>query len=698
MIQKTGAPTIPLSENVTVTVYHDGRPLGKPKQPEPNGTPITIDFPKVYVGAIDSTNPARLTIEVTDSVGRQVYLRDHDDKAGPGNLLEFDIIIPEADFSGFLVTLLTGRNNPDEHMLQGWGVCHGTRIKFLLDHEAFTETARLFHEARDWIYFSQLYFQLPKAFVQNAANEKPSMIFTFNPALDADHIRKANANDLRPERLLLEAADRDVDVKVLLHAVDIPLFFKIAAGVLLFPFVGTDCFSIVKELLDANFTDTDEVQSYFKQSGRKKIDVQPFRQPIFRTGVMHAKILVADSCALSIGSPYGQSYNDSHDHLIDAPMRGNEDEFPQHDVGFAATGPVIKMFHENLKLLWDNRSEDLDQNSKFPDWPPPIPESHHGPSLSRLVDDGVCTAQVVRTLSAGRFNSFPDGEKGILEAYLRAIRNARDFIYLETQYFTDDNIGYALAQAMKDRPQLQTIIVLNIRPDVPFYPFKQRRLIHCIRKEIGYSNRDAEPYRFGVFTRWTHRQTNQRPEILPIYIHAKVGIVDNKWATVGSANLDGLSLDSMLVGDYLNREQRAIELNLCMLNGVDGAPQSDVVDILRRKLWAEHLGFSSGLGTPNIEDPELKAPPPGEKRDWLKLWHDRADAALQQLINNPTQPLTKKAQVLPWPDQNNTYKRPREHIEALGIKSYKLVPLKSTRPFDFKDGVWKEGSKPEKDF
>ncbi len=710
-IKETNAPVI----GATVKVYADSHLLARPlgSYEKTGNTPFTINFPQVYSSAHVDT---KLTVVVTNSVGREIYRKtDLDDNLGPGNKLNFDIAIPQLDFSGFLVTLLTGDTSPDQNSPGGWGVCQGTTVKFLMDHDAFAESAQLFQQARDSIYLSQLYFPLPKVFNQDAASEDTSLIFAFdNPPLDAENLRKEDALDLRPERLLIDAADRDVDVKVLLHAVQLPLFFKILAGVLLFPFVGTDCISLVKELLDADFTDADEVQSYFQQSGRKKLDAQPFLQPIIHTGVMHAKIMVADSArVVSIGSPYKQGYNDSHDHLIDAPMRGNEDEFPKHDAGFSAMGPVIQKFHETLELLWNNRSDNPDSSDAFPTWPPAVPDSHHGAGVPPLEGDAVCTAQVVRTLSAGRFKNPADGEKGILEAYLRAIDSAQDFIYLETQYFTDDNIGTALAQAMNrnSNKQLQTILVLNIRPDMPLYPFKQRRLIQRIREAIGYTNRDAPPLRFGVFTRWTHRPTtqgaDQRPQILPIYIHAKAGLVDNSWATVGSANLDGLSLDSCLVGDYLNRifeylpgtpqlrEQRAIELNLCMLNNVDGAPQSDAVDILRRKLWAEHLGYSSAPGTPDIDAEDLKTRPAD---GWLQLWHDRARASLQQLIDSPTQPLTGMAQVLPWPDQNTTYKTPRAHIEALGIKSYKVVPLKSTRAFDFKAGDWKSGSQAEMDF
>src|SRR4030095_10300641 len=93
---------------------------------------------------------------------------------------------------------------------------------------------------------------------------------------------------------------------------------------------------------------------------------------------------------------------------------------------------------------------------------------------------------------------------------------------------------------------------------------------------------------------------NPSARMLPIYVHAKVGIVDDAWATIGSANLDGLSLDSYLVSQIINaplpgtpfREQRAIEVNSLLFKKLDGQPESNLPSLLRRKLWAEHLGFS----------------------------------------------------------------------------------------------------------
>ena len=57
----------------------------------------------------------------------------------------------------------------------------------------------------------------------------------------------------------------------------------------------------------------------------------------------------------------------------------------------------------------------------------------------------------------------------------------------------------------------------------------------------------------------------------PIYVHAKVGVVDDRWATIGSANLNsrGMSHDA--------------ELNVAALD-------AEFAHGLRLMLWAEHAG------------------------------------------------------------------------------------------------------------
>ena len=484
-------------------------------------------------------------------------------------------------------------------------------------------------------------------------------------------------------------------------------------------------------MLDKDLTDADECTNYFAGAQASRVKVRAFEQQVLSAGVMHAKLLAVDGRVLSIGSPFEQTYVDTHQHRIDAWIRGATDGYPKHDAGFAVTGDAAGVMYETMKLLWDTAApKDILPNAQ-----PTSPDLSPRPRPVTVLDspdDGLCDMQVVRTLSQHRFEKIDgddgaEGEKGILEAYQRAIETANDFVYIETQYFTNDAIGYALVARMLEVPTLQVIVLLNIEPDIPLYPFKQRRLITRIRRWIDQTSKG--PQRFGVFTRWTHEAASPRPRLLPVYIHAKVGIVDNKWATVGSANLDGFSLDGSYPSDWLRRrrnlfpgsstfEQRAIEVNAVMCD----FSNTNVVDVLRRKLWAEHLGYvdpSTGDPVITATDIQIANRPPGPPKPpgehdppfvpnpanpteplggWLKLWHDRSQATLEQLKSDPSRPITGRASVLPWPEDNTTHKTPRDYLTKLGIHSYAVVPLKGTRPFDFKAGDWKRGSKAPMDY
>ena len=615
-------------------------------------------------------------------------------------------VIREADAKGLQATLGTG---------QALRFSEGNRVRTLMDRDAFTCAAAMMRKARQEVLVSQLFFAVPKEFASDPSAEIPGLLFDFEqPApldLKVPFPRSLRPGDSRPERALLSTASRGVDVRILLHSFTVPLFVKILAGALFFPLFGLGAIGLVHDLLgDDRFTDTDELKKYFGDANATNVKVQAFKQPVLSSGVLHAKLMMMDrDRMLSIGSPFGQSYVDRQDHAIDAWIRGGATGFPKHDAGFTMTGPAKTDFLDTMRLFWNDAAGASDQLPAQMKDPVQLP-ADSTPTILDEPEDGICAVQLVRTLSCDQFDDMPQGEKGILEAYLRGIASAKEFIYLETQYFTNDAIGEGLVNALLSEPQLKVIVLLNIEPDVPTYPFKQRRLITRIRRAIGQT--PTGPQRFGVFTRWTHESVaervqmkpldpdqpdpqtkDSRPRLLPIYVHAKVGIVDNTWATVGSANLDGLSLDSSLPSDILNglfhrHEQRAIEVNGVFFD--IKAPPGNVVDILRRKLWAEHLGFLKTDGTPDIAAESLQvANKPGE--GWLKLWADRADAMLQHVINTPAQSSNNKARVLPWPKDNSTHKTPRDHIDALGVapdRIYRVAPLKSTAKFDFKSGTW----------
>ena len=674
---------------------------------------------------VPATFPVRLLeIVAYDKAGRELPF-SAPDAVAPGYVLTDDrragiedhsqeaehdygmFVIHEADAKGLRSTLGTG---------QALRYSEGNQVTTLMDIDAFSYASAMMRFARQEVLVSQLFFGTPgkKDEDDTTPGEKPNLIFDFDHGTDPLDLRipfprPVRTADSRPERELVATSLRGVDVRVLLHSFTVPIFLRIAVGVLLFPYLIFKGLCKPWTVLGDDLTDTDEVRRYFENANVPDLKVLAFEQPVLSAGVLHAKLMMMDrERMLSIGSPFGQSYVDRQDHAIDAWIRGGATGFPKHDAGFAMTGPAKVDFLETMRLFWNDAADPANQlpAQMRPPVTPVIPESV--PTALDRPPDGECAVQLVRTLSCDQFEGSPKGEKGILEAYLRAIASAKEFIYLETQYFTNDAIGDALVNAMLSEPQLKVIVLLNIEPDVPTYPFKQRRMITRIRRAIGQT--PTGPQRFGVFTRWTHesvderieatpRQTwDPRPRLLPVYVHAKVGIIDNTWATVGSANLDGLSLDSSLPSDILNglfhrSEQRAIEVNSVFFD--TKAPPDNVVDILRRKLWAEHLGFLSNVGTPDIAAEPLKvANKPAE--GWLTLWSDRARAMLQHLINTPTQSSKGKGRVLPWPDDNSTHKTPRDHMDALGVtpdRIYRVVPLKSTAAFKFKPGTWDQEKK-----
>ncbi|MFC5834906.1 hypothetical protein [Nonomuraea insulae] len=169
-------------------------------------------------------------------------------------------------------------------------------------------------------------------------------------------------------------------------------------------------------------------------------------------------------------------------------------------------------------------------------------------------------------------------------------------------------------------------------------------------------------------------------------MHSKTSLLDGTWATIGSANLDGASLDfTQHLHKLLPGEVRNTEVNCVILNGVEGQPPTPVVDLLRRRLWAEFLGFESSPGVPDPDHERLAAPPAG---GWLKLWRERADGKLERLKRDPAD--VAPGHVLPWPDVDRTLHHPREHLDVLGVDTSRIDVLKGVRAFSFKEGRYNE--------
>jgi hypothetical protein len=647
-----------------------GRLVDEHQAPLPNLKVLVRDESALFssdLGSADSLTSGQFTVPVpadlTPEMGtrrfgisvltkgqRTVYSAQHDD-ATTAALDLGDIQIRQADVSGWTVTLLGSA--------QALPVRDGNTIRILVDDEdAWSYLESMISGATTSFNLMQLEFDIPGTYDPAPPQERPEIVISFGSPVDPAQPRKVlDPDDYRPERMFLDGASKGKKVRVLIGH----------NGMLNF-------LTFVKNLFGPGPLGRDtDVASYFG-SAKSNVKTAPFNTTWFN--VAHAKIAIADDGeVLVLGSPFSQSYWDTHQHHVFEPRRGSAagETVPVHDVSAAVRGPAVKDAHDAYILHWNRDAATADQITAIS-----LPTAITTPKTGEVI----ASLQLVRTINGGAFTAMPDGELGVLEAYLRAIENAKDFIYFENQYFTNDKVVEALITALNDttnRPKLQVILMLNIRPDLPWYPTWQGKRIANIRKGAG-----ANASRFGVFNAWTHdppmpSRKRTKPMIIGNYLHSKVAVVDGVWATIGSANLDGASLDYYQFLHLIQfGDNRNHELNYLIFNGIDGHPATDAVDKLRVALWSEHLGIDPS-------DPRLaNAPADG----WLSLWKTCAETKRSALETNPTDVNPSRGRVLTWPD---TAKPDASYEDILKIHKVDLTKIDlvdSTTPFSFHDGTW----------
>ena len=183
------------------------------------------------------------------------------------------------------------------------------------------------------------------------------------------------------------------------------------------------------------------------------------------------------------------------------------------------------------------------------------------------------------------YEFLPQGDFRILDAYSRALRSARRLVYLESQFLWSPELVAILADKLRHPPQddFRLVVLLPAHPN---------NGADSTRGQLGVlAEADGGNRRFLAAT------LSARSGGLsgPLYVHAKVAIVDDAWLTVGSANLNDHSLfnDSEMnvvaCDPELARETRLrlwSEHLECPLAAVSGEPAT-VVDELWRPIASE---------------------------------------------------------------------------------------------------------------
>lgn len=252
----------------------------------------------------------------------------------------------------------------------------------------------------------------------------------------------------------------------------------------------------------------------------------------------HEKILVVDDEVAFVG---GLDLTDLISDRWDTREHPARAGVGWHDAAVRVTGPVVADLANHFAQRWGEvAGETL-------------------PHVAAPAPTGEVAARVIRTIPERIYEFAPAGEFGVLAAYLDALRAAQRLVYIENQFLWAVEVVDVLVDKLHNPPHPDFRLVL-VLPDK------------------AHTGQDAT---LGQLSRLREADAGAG-RLLPltvqsdvadhhVYVHAKVGIVDDHWLTVGSANLNSHSLFN------------DTEVNLVIEDAA-------LATATRQSLWREHTG------------------------------------------------------------------------------------------------------------
>lgn len=235
----------------------------------------------------------------------------------------------------------------------------------------------------------------------------------------------------------------------------------------------------------------------------------------------HQKIVVIDDVlAFCGGLDMTANRWDTRRHPDTDPRRQGRHHGPWHDATTAFDGAAARAIGDIARERWQRATgHKLDPPpAAAPIWPRDIrPTFRNVPvAIARTIPEYEHQSEV----------------REIEHLYLDSIRAARRTIYCETQYFACDAIVAALAERLAEEggPEIVVINPKTAHGEVESEVMDSRR--------VRFLKTIAEADRFGRF-RIFYPLTRQGR---PIYVHAKILVVDDRLLRVGSSNVNNRSM------------------------------------------------------------------------------------------------------------------------------------------------------------
>jgi cardiolipin synthase len=288
---------------------------------------------------------------------------------------------------------------------------------------------------------------------------------------------------------------------------------------------------VVRVLLDG-YGSAELPQRWIDDMRAAGVDVQWFRREISpftfsrsrmrRLRRLHRKMVVTDGDVAFVGGI----------NIIDDIPLHNKFGLPRLDYAVRMQGAVAGEIHAAMRQLWSAVS-----------W---ASIRMRGKRIERFIADKAKHATTSKITFLLRDNL--RHRRDIERAYLDAIAGAQREVVIANAYFLP---GYSFRQALVQAAQRNVRVVLLLQGRVEYRI--QHHATHALYDQLLTAGIEIYEYQAS-------------------YMHAKVAVVDEKWATVGSSNIDPFSL-------LLARES-----NLAVQNtGFAEALRASLFDVISRE-------------------------------------------------------------------------------------------------------------------
>jgi phosphatidylserine/phosphatidylglycerophosphate/cardiolipin synthase-like enzyme len=280
----------------------------------------------------------------------------------------------------------------------------------------------------------------------------------------------------------------------------------------------------------------------------------------------HQKIVVIDDClAFAGGIDVTADRWDTSDHLDAHPHRrrpkSRKPTGPWHDVTSMVSGPAARAVGDLARERWESGTgEHLEPVEGVKDsWPddvePLLTDVDVAISRTRPEHNGAELIHEIELL------------------WLAAIAAAKRFVYIESQYFANRRVAEAMAERLREDDGPEFVVV---NPETA-QGWLSEKAMGVARAKLLHMLWEADVHgRFRLYVPMTEDRQ-------PVYVHAKVMVVDDRLLRIGSSNLNNRSMGIDTECDL-------------SIEAVAGSPrQEEIASTIvgfRDRLLAEHLDVS----------------------------------------------------------------------------------------------------------